>query len=87
MADIILFLVHFLTGGVLMTIGYLLGRKDGRENAFVTIRYNLRAKVEKAAIIALGASVTEIVYNPLAPDDIQIKGIIHKPVKEFNDGI
>ena len=87
MADIISFLVHFLTGAVIMAIGYRLGRKDERENAFVTIRYNLRAKVEKAAIIALGASVTEIVYNPLAPDDIQIKGIILKPVKEFNDGI
>lgn len=87
MADIISFLVHFLTGAVIMAIGYLLGRKDEREDAFVTIRYNLRAKVEKAAIIALGATVTEIVYNPLAPDDIQIKGIIHKPVKEFNDGI
>ena len=87
MAVIISFLVHFLTGAVIMAIGYLLGRKDERENAFVTIRYNLRAKVEKAAIIELGASVTEIVYNPLAPDDIQIKGIIQKPVKEFNDGI
>ena len=42
------------------------------------------AKIEKASIIEFGASVTEIQYDPLHPDDIRIKGEIRKPIKEFS---
>ena len=87
MTEIIAFIARCLTGAAVMAVGYYLGKKDGEKAAIMTIRYDLKAKVGKAAIIAFGASVTEIRYNPLLPDEIQIKGVIAKPIKEFNDGI
>mgnify|MGYP006988830275 CR=1 FL=1 len=84
MADIIAFIVRCLTGAAIMAVGYYLGKKDGKEAAVMTIRYDLRAKIEKASIIEFGASVTEIQYDPLHPDDIRIKGEILKPIKEFS---
>lgn len=87
MANILSFLVHFFVGAAIYAIAYRFGRKAGEENARVTILYDLKGKVEKGAMIALGATVTEIRFDPLNPENIQIKGMIRKTVKEFNDGI
>ena len=84
MADIIAFIVRCLTGAGIMAVGYYLGKKDGKEAAVMTIRYDLKAKIEKAAILSFGASVTEIIYDPFVPDEIRIKGVIAKPIKEFD---
>ena len=87
MANILSFLVHFFVGAVIYAIAYHFGWKDSEENARVMILYDLKGKVEKGAMIALGATVTEIRFDPLNPENIQIKGMIRKTVKEFNDGI
>ncbi len=87
MADILSFLIHFFVGAAIYAIAYRFGWKAGEENARVMILYDLKAKVEKCAMIALGATVTEIRFDPLNPENIQIKGMIRKTVKEFNDGI
>ena len=87
MESIISFLFYFFMGAAIFTFGYRLGRKEGKEDARVTILYDLKAKVEKSAMIALGATVTEIRFDPLNPENIQIKGMIRETVKEFTDGI
>ena len=87
MANILSFLVHFFVGAAIYAIAYRFGRKAGEENARVTILYDLKGKVEKGAMIALGATATELRFDPLNPENIQIKGMIRKTVKEFNDGI
>lgn len=87
MADILSFLVHFFVGAAIYAIAYRFGWKASKENARVMILYDLKAKVEKSAMIALGATVTEIRFDPLDPENIQIKGVIQKSAKEFNDGI
>lgn len=87
MANILSFLVHFFVGAAIYAIAYRFGWKDSEENARVIILYDLKAKVEKGAMIALGATVTEIRFDPLNPENIQIKGVIRETVKEFNDGI
>lgn len=87
MESIISFLFYFFTGAAIFTFGYRSGRKKGKEDARVMILYDLKAKVEKGAMIALGATVTEIRFDPLNPENIQIKGMIRETVKEFNDGI
>lgn len=84
MANIISFISLFLTGMIVMAIGYHTGRRDEKRNAIMTITYDMKAKIEKTAIIELGATVTEISYNPLDPCDVRIKGIIIKPINEFN---
>lgn len=86
MAAIISFLVHFFMGAAIFTFGYCFGRKEGKEDARVMILYDLKAKVEKSAMIALGATVTEIRFDPLNPENIHIEGIIRETVKEFNEG-
>lgn len=87
MESIISFLFYFFTGAAIFTFGYRFGRKKGKEDARVMILYDLKAKVEKGAMIALGATVTEIRFDPFNPENIQIKGMIRETVKEFNDGI
>lgn len=87
MADILLFLVHFFVGATIYAIAYYSGRKAGKEDARVMILYDLKGKVEKCVMIALGATVTEIMFDPLDPENIRIKGVIQKSAKEFNDGI
>ena len=54
MANILSFLVHFFVGAAIYAIAYRFGRKAGEENARVTILYDLKGKVEKGAMIALG---------------------------------
>ena len=84
MANIISFITLFFTGMIIMAVGYHTGRRDEKRNAIMTINYDMKAKIEKTAIIEFGATVTEISYNPLDPYNVHIKGIITKPINELN---